>query len=100
MKTRFEENFTHVTRAYVNAHSQENVWNREQQLITSMDFARQDEIRGAIANTHFDLIIVDEAHKMAAYQYGDKIEKTKRYQLGECLSKCTTHFLFLTATPP
>lgn len=99
MKTRFEENFTHITRAYVNAHLQENVWNREQQLITSMDFARQDDIRSAIANTHFDLIIVDEAHKMAAYQYGDKLEKTKRYQLGECLSNCTTHLLFLTATP-
>ncbi len=99
MKTRFEENFTHVTRAFVNAHASENVWQREQQLITSIDFARQDDIRGAIAHTHFDLIIVDEAHKMAAYQYGDKVEKTKRYQLGECLSRCTTHLLFLTATP-
>ena len=99
MKTRFEENFIHVTRALVNAHPYENVWSREQQLITSIDFARQDEIRGAIANTHFDLVIVDEAHKMAAYQYGDKVEKTKRYQLGECLSNCTTHLLFLTATP-
>ena len=99
MRTRFEENFVHVTRALVNAHPQENIWNREQQLITSIDFARQDEIRGAIANTHFDLIIVDEAHKMAAYQYGDKVEKTKRYQLGECLSECATHLLFLTATP-
>jgi len=99
MKTRFEENFTQVTRALVNAFPQENVWNREQQLITSMDFARQDEIRGAIAKADFDLIIVDEAHKMAAYQYGDKIEKTKRYLLGECLSKRTTHLLFLTATP-
>lgn len=99
LKTRFEENFTQVTRALVNAYPQENVWTREQQLITSMDFARQDDIRGAIANADFDLIIVDEAHKMAAYQYGDKIEKTKRYQLGECLSHRTTHLLFLTATP-
>ena len=99
MKSRFEESFTEVTRAYVNAHSQENVWIREPQLITSIDFARQDDIRAAIANAHFDLVIVDEAHKMAAYQYGDKIERTKRYQLGECLSRQTTHLLFLTATP-
>lgn len=99
MKSRFEESFTEVTRAYVNAHSQENVWIREPQLITSMDFARQDDIRVAIANAHFDLVIVDEAHKMAAYQYGDRLEKTKRYQLGECLSRQTTHLLFLTATP-
>ena len=99
MKVKFEENFTQVTRALVNAYPHENVWNREQQLITSMDFARQDEIRGAIANTNFDLVIVDEAHKMAAYQYGDKTDKTKRYELGECLSNSTTHLLFLTATP-
>ena len=99
LKDRFEENFTHVTRAYVAAHLQENVWHRESQLITSMDFARQDDIRAAIANAHFDLVIVDEAHKMAAYQYGDKIERTKRYQLGECLSRQATHLLFLTATP-
>ncbi len=100
MKTRFEENFTPVTRSYVNALSHENVWQREQQLITSMDFARQDDIRNAItAAPNFDLVIVDEAHKMAAYQYGDKTEKTKRYQLGETLSQATTHLLFLTATP-
>lgn len=99
MKDRFEENFTHVTRPYVEAHPQENVWHRESQLITSIDFARQDDIRDAIANAQFDLVIVDEAHKMAAYQYGDKIERTKRYQLGECLSRQTTHLLFLTATP-
>ena len=99
MKTRFEEDFTHVTRAFVNAFPNVNVWDREQQLITSMDFARQDEIRNAIANAHFDLVIVDEAHKMAAHRYGDKTDKTKRYQLGECLSQCSTHLLFLTATP-
>ncbi len=99
MKTRFHEDFTQVNRAFVNALPNLNVWNREQQLITSMDFARQDEIRNAIANAHFDLVIVDEAHKMAAYKYGDKTDKTKRYQLGECLSQCSTHLLFLTATP-
>ena len=99
MKTRFGENFTHVTRAFVNAYPHENVWERESQLITSMDFVKGDDIRDTVAKTTFDLIIVDEAHKMAAYQYGDKVEKTKRYQLGECLSQVTKHLLFLTATP-
>ncbi len=99
MKTRFEERFTLVARPYVDAHPHENVWKREQQIITSMDFARQDDIRNEIKNSRFELVIVDEAHKMAAYQYGNKTEKTKRYQLGECLSRVTTHLLFLTATP-
>jgi len=42
---------------------------------------------------------VDEAHKMAAYRYGDKTKKTERYQLGELLSRHTSYLLFLTATP-
>ena len=100
MKIKFKEDFTHVNRSSVKAHQWENIWNREQQLITSMDFARQDDIRDSIAGSHkFDLIIVDEAHKMAAHRYGSKIDKTKRYQLGECLTNQTTHLLFLTATP-
>ncbi|MGH7454541.1 MAG: helicase-related protein, partial [bacterium] len=34
-----------------------------------------------------------------AYRYGDKLDKTGRYRLGETLSKITEHLLFLTATP-
>lgn len=99
MRRWFEENFIHVNRDVVNAYPHENVWERESQMITAMDFARQEDIRNTLAKTDFDLIIVDEAHKMAAYQYGDKVEKTKRYQLGECLSGAARHLLFLTATP-
>jgi len=44
----------------------------------------------------WDLIIVDEAHKMSAY---DDEHKTYAYQLGESLSDRTDHFLLMTATP-
>ncbi|KKL15591.1 hypothetical protein LCGC14_2504050, partial [marine sediment metagenome] len=47
----------------------------------------------------FDLTIVDEAHKMSAYKYGDKTTKTGRYKLGEVLSRVSDNLLFLTATP-
>ena len=36
---------------------------------------------------------------MSAYRYGDRIEKTGRYYLGETLSSISEHLLFLTATP-
>jgi hypothetical protein len=36
---------------------------------------------------------------MSAYRYGDKIEKTERYKLGEVLSRIANHLIFLTATP-
>lgn len=46
--------------------------------------------------SHWDLIIVDEAHKMSAYS---EDKKTPAYQLGESLSEMTDHFLLMTATP-
>src|SRR5690606_3496243 len=68
-------------------------------LITSIDFAKQEDVLPSIATAHFDLVIVDEAHKMSAYRYGNKLDKTGRYRLGEALSLASTHLLFLTATP-
>ncbi|MFH1911922.1 MAG: helicase-related protein [Pseudomonadota bacterium] len=96
---RFEEHFLVVERGLLDAFYGENVWRREPQVITSLDFAKRDDVLPALAATHFDLIIVDEAHKMSAYRYGDKTERTGRYKLGESLSRITEHLLFLTATP-
>ncbi|RKX52125.1 MAG: helicase, partial [Thermotoga sp.] len=72
---------------------------KNDQIITSIDFAKQSEILNTLKYTQWDLIIVDEAHKMSAYRYGDKIHKTQRYRLGEVLSKISNHLIFLTATP-
>ena len=99
LKDRFEENFVIMDRALLMAQPGENVWTRESHLITSIDFAKRDEVKALIESSQWDLVIVDEAHKMAAYQYGNKLKKTSRYQLGETLSRISTHLLFLTATP-
>lgn len=99
LKEKFQETFTVATRQLIDAHYGENIWERENQIITSMDFAKQDDILASLSNVHWDLIIVDEAHKMAAYSYTGEVKKTDRYQLGEVLSRNTKHFLFLTATP-
>jgi superfamily II DNA or RNA helicase len=99
MKERFEESFVVIDRGFIDAHYGENVWEKENQIITSIDFAKQDDILPSIAAAHFDLIIVDEAHKMSAYIYGEKTQKTARYKLGEILSRNSDHLLFLTATP-
>ena len=47
----------------------------------------------------WDLIVVDEAHKMSATFFGRELKTTKRYQLGEVLGKVSRHLLFMTATP-
>lgn len=99
MKEKFCETFRVIDRAVIDASWGRNVWLEESQAITSMDFAKQDDVMLSLADAKWDLVIVDEAHKLAAYQYGENIKKTQRYKLGELLSKNSTFLLFLTATP-
>jgi SNF2 family DNA or RNA helicase len=99
LKEKFQEPLIVIDRGLLDAHYAENPWLKESQVITSMDFAKREEILPLLRSVEWDLVIVDEAHKMAAYRYGDKITKRERYKLGEVLSKKTEHLLFLTATP-
>ena len=61
--------------------------------------ARNDSLREKLENSTWDLVICDEAHKMSAHWFGDKLNVTKRFSLGEILSRVTRHLLLLTATP-
>lgn len=99
LKEKFQEPFVVIDRGLLNAHYAENPWQKEKQVITSIDFAKREEIIPSISSAEWDLVIVDEAHKMSAYLYGDKVKFTERYKLGKVLSHNTNHLLFLTATP-
>jgi len=99
LKEKFGETFRFIDRAVMEASWGRNIWLEENQAITSMDFAKQDDVMLSLSEANWDLVIVDEAHKLAAYEYGEKITKTQRYKLGELLSKNSTFLLFLTATP-
>ena len=69
-------------------------------LIARLDqLARDPSLIAKAEQCDWDLIVVDEAHKMSARYNGDKLHTTKRYQLGERLRDLTRHFLLLTATP-
>jgi superfamily II DNA or RNA helicase len=81
-----------------------NPWHRCTQVIASLDYAKQDDVRERVWNERWDLIIIDEAHKCSAYtkvaiDRSDEAEKTKRYQLAERLAWKADHLLLLTATP-
>jgi superfamily II DNA or RNA helicase len=100
MKEKFGETFKVIDRAVMEASWGRNVWLEENQVITSMDFAKQEDVMLSLAEAAWDLVIVDEAHKLAAYEYGTgKMTKTQRYKLGERLSKNSNFLLFLTAIP-
>ncbi|NSW79113.1 MAG: DUF3883 domain-containing protein [Chthonomonadetes bacterium] len=95
----FREDFTPLHREVMQNLFAQDFFQRNPQLLTSMDFARQEPVRDLLAQHHWDLVIVDEAHKFSASRYGRKVVKTKRYQLGEALSRNASHLLLLTATP-
>ena len=81
-----------------------NLWEREPQVIASIDYAKQDAVRERVWQQRWDLVIIDEAHKCSAYTKraagrSDEVERTKRYQLAERLSDQCDNLLMLTATP-
>jgi superfamily II DNA or RNA helicase len=77
-----------------------NYFDEQNQLICRLDqLSRNDEYQEKLKLTEWDLIIVDEAHKMSASYWSGDVKKTKRFQLGELLGSITRHFLLMTATP-
>jgi superfamily II DNA or RNA helicase len=99
LKEKFSETFRVVDRSILDSSWGRNVWTEEDQAISSMDFCKREEVMYTLQNVPWDLVIVDEAHKMSAYRYGEKTDKTRRYRLGELLSGNSRYLLFLTATP-
>ena len=73
-----------------------NQWLEQKQIITSLDLAKRAEILPGLRQVHWDLVIVDEAHRMSAR---DETHKSLRYRLGELLRDSADHILLLTATP-
>lgn len=100
--TKFGEDFTIVSRDYMEEQRLDSldVWRETDRAITSIAFARQKSMRQALESVEWDMVVVDEAHKMAAYlRPNGSVRKTQAYQLGEVLSRHSTHFLLMTATP-
>lgn len=62
--------------------------------------ARNDDLVAKLESApEFDLVVVDEAHRMAASWTGGEVRYTKRYQLGQRLAHRCRHLLLMTATP-
>src|SRR4030066_41278 len=97
MKDKFRENFEIFKGEGLRANYGSNPWQEKNQVITSISWvSRIEDAKDSLLRSHWDLIIVDEAHKMSAYS-SDK--KTLAYQLGETLSSMTDPYPLRTATP-
>ena len=80
--------------------AEDNPFREHPYLIVRMDqLARSDELRAHLERVHFDLSVIDEAHRMSARYYSGELKRTKRYELGELLGNVSEHLLLMTATP-
>lgn len=69
-------------------------------FVISIDFlARNEGCLKAARETQWDMVVVDEAHKLSAYEYGVKLDESARYLAIKAIADRTDHLLFLTATP-
>jgi len=97
MKDKFREDFDIMRGEILRAEYGANPWQEKNQIITSVAWvSRIEDANESLLRSRWDLIIVDEAHKMSAYS---EEHKTLAYQLGEALSVRTDHYLLMTATP-
>jgi len=80
-----------------------NPWEYYRFLITSVDYAKQAAIKNQILEQAWDIVIIDEAHKVSKpHQSGpDQSVSMDRWELGEALaeSERVRHLMLLTATP-
>ena len=97
LKDKFRENFEIVRGDVLRANYGQNPWQDKPQVVTSISWvSTREDAKDSLLRSRWDLIIVDEAHKMSAY---GNDRKTLAYQLGEQLSAMTDHYLLMTATP-
>lgn len=96
LKEKFDEKFKVIKGSEIRDQFGINQWMEQNQVITSLDLAKRSEILQGLRQAHWDLVIIDEAHRMSA---ADREHKTQRYRLGELLRDSSDHLLLLTATP-
>jgi SNF2 family DNA or RNA helicase len=97
---KFNLNFDVLTNDAIQS-SRTGNWFQEHQLcLARLDkLSRNDDLKAQLETVDWDLVVVDEAHKMSAHYFNNEVQYTKRFRLGQLLSSRTRQLLLLTATP-
>jgi SNF2 family DNA or RNA helicase len=100
LSDKFGLRFELLTRQLADSVIDGSVFNRFPLLIGRMDqLSRSDDLKQQLDRCDWDLVVIDEAHRMSAHYFGPELHTTKRYQLGQLLGRHTRHLLLMTATP-
>jgi SNF2 family DNA or RNA helicase len=97
---KFGLDFEIMSRSAIESSRTGNPFLEKNLLVARIDqLSRAEDLLAKLEVTDWDLVIIDEAHKMSAHQYGNEMRKTKRFVLGEVLRDRARHLLLLSATP-
>ena len=104
LSEKFGLRFELLSNSLVESTANGNPFVEHNHLIARLDqLSRKVEWHEKLQSEHakWDLVIIDEAHKLAAHYFGNKLETTKRYDLGRLLGdpERTRNLLLMTATP-
>ena len=102
LESKFDLAFDLLTRERIEAAGAGgNPFTESSHLIARLDvLSRSEDLRRRLeAAKEWDLVVCDEAHRMAASYFGTEVRYTKRYRLGRLLGARCRHFLLMTATP-
>lgn len=99
---KFDLPFEIVTNDNLEAARTGNYFLEHDLVIARLDKLSRNEdvqVKLAVPEASWDLVIIDEAHKMSATFFGGEIKYTRRYRLGQLLGNLTRHLLLMSATP-
>jgi len=97
---KFGLRFDLLTNQLIDANVNLNVFETNPLLIVRMDqLSRNEQLKAQLKETEWDLIIVDEAHRMGAHYFGGKVEKDQALPARRAAREITRHLLLMTATP-
>ena len=101
MAEKFGLGFDAVTRDQIEASITGNPFVERNRLILRLDMAaRSEELKTKLsAAPEWDLVICDEAHRMAASYFGGEMKEPQRYKLGKLPGTRTRNLLLMSATP-
>lgn len=99
MRDKFQTVFNIIGRSDIEASASGNPFNDHDLIIGRIDLLKQNDNVERLNSVEWDLVVVDESHKMSAHYFGNEVKRTARYRLGEELGTKARHLLMMTATP-
>jgi superfamily II DNA or RNA helicase/predicted nucleotidyltransferase len=92
--------FDIVGRETIESSRSGNPFAERQLVIARLDhLSRNDHVQAKLSQTDWDLVVIDEAHKMSAHYFGNEVNETGRFRLGRLLGEISRNLLLMTATP-